>query len=88
MSTSAELSTSAEPGTSAERATVIVKPNAKKDGLLSFDRATKTYRISLKAQAKDNKANIALVRFFSRVLKKRARIISGLKSREKVVKLE
>ena len=46
------------------------------------------YKISIKARAEDNKANIELMKFLSKTTKKKARIVSGLRSREKIVELE
>jgi uncharacterized protein len=62
---------------------IRVKPNSKKtllkeikDGVLLVDVA---------APAEDNKANLEVVKFFSKELKKFVRIKSGLKSKEKVL---
>jgi len=62
---------------------VRVKPNSKKtrfvkeqDGVLFVD---------ISAPAENNKANIELVKFFSKNLKKKVRIKSGLTSKHKTL---
>ena len=65
---------------------VIVKPNSRKNGILGYDEKKQAYLISIKEKAEDNKANIALIRFLSKMLGRKARIKSGLKSREKLIK--
>jgi len=68
-----------------KRFKVIVKPNSKENKVEGFDTERKAYRISIKAKPEDNKANIELIKFLSKALKKKVRIISGLKSREKII---
>ena len=67
---------------------ILVKPNSNKDELLGFDEVRKAWRISISAPAEDNKANIAVIKFFSRLTKKKVRIVSGLKSKEKLLSIE
>ena len=67
---------------------VIVSANAKSNEIISFDESRNDYKISIKARAEDNKANIELMKFLSKTTKKKARIVSGLRSREKIVELE
>ncbi|MEK6943046.1 MAG: DUF167 domain-containing protein [Nanoarchaeota archaeon] len=67
---------------------VIVSANAKSNEIISFDESRNAYKISIKARAEDNKANIELMKFLSKTTKKKARIVSGLRSREKIVELE
>ena len=67
---------------------IIVKPNSSKNELLGYDDVRGAYRVNIKAKAEDNKANIEIIKFFSRMLKKKVKIVKGLKSKEKVVKVE
>jgi len=67
---------------------IIVKPNSPKNEVKSYDSGRGAYRVDIKAKAEDNKANIEVIKFFSKLSGKRARIISGLKSKEKLIKLE
>lgn len=64
---------------------VIVKPNSRKNEILGYDKERQAYIISIKEKAEDNRANIELIRFLSKMLGRKARIKSGLKSREKIM---
>ncbi len=64
---------------------IIVKANSSKNEILGYDNGREAYRVNIKAKAEDNKANIEIIKFFSRLLKKKARIIKGLRSKEKVI---
>ena len=66
---------------------IIVKPNSKENKIEGYDSERKAYRISIKSKPEDNKANIEIIKFLSKILKKRVRICSGLKSREKIIKV-
>lgn len=66
---------------------IIVKPNSPKNEIMGFDEDKQAYRVNIKAKPEDNKANIELIKFFSKLTKKRVMLISGLKSREKTIKL-
>ena len=64
---------------------ILVKPNAKKSEILGWDAAKQRLRVAIAAPAEGNKANIAIVKFFSKLIGKRIRIKSGLKSKEKII---
>ena len=66
---------------------VILKPNSPKNRIIKFDSERNAYRIEIKAPAQDNKANIELIKFLSRSLKKDVKIIKGFKSKEKLIKV-
>jgi uncharacterized protein (TIGR00251 family) len=74
---------------------VVVKPNASKTEVLSIGDGEEScgcdeigvVRIAVKAIPDKNKANIELVKFLSKLLKKKVKIISGLKSRNKVLEV-
>ncbi len=61
---------------------VRVKPNAKKTEVLSKG---DVWEVTVAAPADKDKANKELVRFLSKMLKKKVRIKSGLKSRDKLI---
>ena len=67
---------------------IIVKANSSKNEILDYDKEREAYRVNIKAKAQDNKANIEIIKFFSRLLKKKIRIVKGLRSKEKVIKAE
>lgn len=66
---------------------IIAKPNAKENKIECFDIKKNAYRISIKAKPHNNDANIELIKFLSKALKKRIRICSGFKSKEKIVEI-
>jgi len=41
--------------------------------------------VDVKGKAEDNKANIEIIRFFSRIAGRRVRILKGLKSKRKII---
>jgi len=65
---------------------IIVKPNSFKNEVLGYDCGKGAYRVAIKAKPENNKANIEIIRFFSKLLKKRVKIVKGLKSKEKIIK--
>ena len=67
---------------------IIVKANSSKNEILGYDKEREAYRVNIKAKAEANKANIEIIKFFSRLLKKRVRIVKGLKSKEKIILAE
>lgn len=67
---------------------IIVKPNSSRNEVVKFDKYKKAYRVNIKEKAEDNKANIEIIKFFSKLLKKKIKIVKGLKSKEKVIKVE
>ena len=80
-----------------KRIKVIVRPNSPKTKIIGYDKEKKAYRLNVKAQPEKGKANLEVVKFFTKLLKKenkesktnrKIRIVSGLKSREKVLMLE
>jgi len=66
---------------------IIVKTNAKKNEVLGYDKIKEAYRISIKEKAEDNRANKEIIKFLSKLLKKKVRIVSGLKSKEKIIEV-
>lgn len=65
---------------------VIVKPNSKSNNL-SCDEQKQLLKLDIKAPAEDNKANIELIRFLRKLLKKDIKIISGLKNKRKIIQI-
>ena len=66
---------------------IIVRPNSQKNQILNYDKAKQAYRVNIKAKPEHNKANIEIIKFFSKLLKKRVRIVKGLNSKEKLIKI-
>lgn len=63
---------------------VIVKPNSRETALNGIDEKGR-YKISIRERAEDNKANIALIKFFRKEFGICVRIKSGLTSKEKIL---
>ena len=66
---------------------IIVKTNAQKNRIIDFDKERNAYWVSIRAKPEDNKANTEIIKFLSKLLKKKAKIASGLKSREKIIEV-
>jgi len=66
---------------------IIVKANASSTEIVDAHSEKKIIRVAIAAPADKNKANIEIIRFFSKLLKKKVRISAGLKSKEKVLEI-
>ena len=66
---------------------VIVKPNARKSEILSWDKKKKELKVAIAARPEQNKANIELIKFTSRISGRSVAIVSGLRSKRKILKL-
>lgn len=71
-----------------EKIKLIVKPNSPKTEIICYDEEKDALRLNVKAPPEKNKANIEIIRFFKKLLKKDVKIIYGLKDKEKVIKIE
>lgn len=67
---------------------ILVKPNSKKDELLGFDEEKQAYKVAIAAPPEDNKANIAVIKFFARLTKKKVTIVTGLTSKQKLLLIQ
>jgi len=65
---------------------IIVKPNSRKNELVSYDEERQALRVNIKAEPEKGKANLEVVKFFNKLTKKQTRIITGLTSKEKLIK--
>ena len=65
---------------------VTVKPNSKCTKYEGIDKRGR-HKILIKEKAEDNKANIALIKFFRKEFKLNVKIKSGLTSREKTIEI-
>jgi len=66
---------------------IIVKPNAKETKIIGIDEARNALRVDVAAPADKDKANKEVIKFFSRLLKKRVGIAHGLRSKEKILRV-
>lgn len=65
--------------------TIKVKPNASETKIIS--QRENEFTIAIAAPAEQNKANIELIKFLSKHFKADVKIIRGLKSKNKLVKI-
>jgi uncharacterized protein (TIGR00251 family) len=68
-----------------KRITIRAKPNSPKTEIVTYDDEKKAYKVNVHAPPEGGKANIEIVKFFSKLTKKKVRIVSGLTSKEKVL---
>lgn len=66
---------------------IIVRPNAKKTQIIGFDGQKGAFRVDISEPAEDNRANIEVIRFFSKLVGKRVEILKGLTSKSKVIRI-
>lgn len=64
---------------------IIVRANAPETKIVKWDADKQAFRVDVAAPPEDNKANIELVKFFTRLLKKNVRIIRGAASKKKII---
>ena len=63
---------------------ILVKANAAKTEIVGWE--GNVLKVAVKAPAEKNKANIEIIKFFSKLTKKQVKIISGKTSKRKVLK--
>lgn len=66
---------------------IIVKTNARENKIICFDTEKNAWKIEITEAPEKNKANIAIIKFLSKQFGKKVRIISGLKSKEKILEI-
>jgi uncharacterized protein (TIGR00251 family) len=65
---------------------IVKKLNCKKTEITKQEQDT--YSINVKGKAENNEANIEIVKFFSKYFNKPIKIISGLKSKKKLLRFK
>ena len=63
---------------------IFVKPGSGVNKLY-YNNEKQVYILDIKVKAEDNKANIEVIKFLSRLLNKQVRIVKGFKSRSKLI---
>jgi uncharacterized protein (TIGR00251 family) len=69
------------------RINIVVKTNAKKNEILGYDKKLNAYKVNVKAAPENNKANLEIIKLFSKQYKTSAKIVKGLKSKKKVIEI-
>jgi uncharacterized protein (TIGR00251 family) len=67
---------------------ILVKPNSPKTEIIGWDEERKALRVNVHAKPEDNEANIAIIKFFSKLLKKKVSIKSGARNKEKLLEFK
>ncbi len=67
---------------------ILVRPNAPRTEIVGYDESRGALKVAVAAPPEDNKANKEVVRFFTKLLKKKVFITHGLASRKKQLKIE
>ena len=66
---------------------IIAKTNAPETKIICWDADKTAFRVDVAAPPEDNKANMELIKFFTRLLKKEVRIIRGATSKQKIMSI-
>jgi uncharacterized protein (TIGR00251 family) len=66
---------------------IIAKPNSPKTEIVCYDDMKKALRVNVHAAARENEANIEIIKFFRKLLKKQVELIYGFKGKEKTLKI-
>lgn len=66
---------------------ILVKPSTSETAILGYDESKDAFRISVSAHPDKNKANIALIKFLTKFLKRPVQLVSGRTSKQKVVRI-
>jgi uncharacterized protein (TIGR00251 family) len=67
---------------------ILVKTNAKKTRIIKYDEQFNLYFVEVSEVPENNKANIKIINYFSKITKKKVKIIKGLKNNKKTLKFE
>lgn len=67
---------------------IIVKPNSPTTKITAVDEVRNALRVDVSAPQDKGKANKEVIKFFSKLLKKKVKIVHGLKSKEKILRVE
>ena len=67
---------------------IVVKTNQRSNKILSYNQETKVFKVAIAAKPENNKANVEVIKFFSKVLGRPVRIKTGLTSKEKLLVFE
>ena len=67
---------------------IIVKTNSNKTEIKEYDETRESYRMDVKAQPIEGKANIEVIKYFKKKYKLNVEIISGQTSREKLLRIK
>jgi len=67
---------------------ILVKPNSHQNEIVKWESDKQALRVNIKAVPEKGKANIEVIKFFTKLLKKKVSIVSGFTSKEKIISIE
>ncbi|MCX8147027.1 MAG: DUF167 domain-containing protein [Candidatus Woesearchaeota archaeon] len=67
---------------------IIIKPNSPNNEIKGIDKVRNALKVNIAAPPEKGKANKEIIKFFSKLLKRKVTIVSGLKSKEKLLKIK
>lgn len=70
-----------------EHIKIIVKTGANKTEIVGVDSGRDCLKVSVKAPPVEGRANAEIIKYFSKLLKKKVMIKSGVSSKEKLLKI-
>lgn len=69
------------------RHSIIVKTNSKKSEIVGFDETKQAYIVSVKAEPEKGKANMEVVKLFTKEFKRPVKIVIGFTSKKKIIEV-
>ena len=66
---------------------VLIKPNSPRTEILNYSEPEDYFKIAVSAPPRENRANLELVKFLTRLLGRKVRIKSGHSGKRKVIEL-
>ena len=66
---------------------ILARPNSPKTEIVGWDPEKKMLRVNVHAKPEDNEANVEIVKYFSKLLKRKIVIKSGTRSKEKLLQI-
>ena len=67
---------------------IIAKTSSPKTEIAGWDREKNALRVNVHAEPEKGKANREIIKFFSKLTKKKVKIASGLTSKQKLLRFE
>jgi uncharacterized protein (TIGR00251 family) len=66
---------------------ITVKAGRSKNKIVGYNEEKDSYIVEIKEKAENNKANIEILKFLKKTIGKEVKIIKGLTSKEKVIRI-
>ena len=64
---------------------ILVKPNSPKNKIIGWNKEKQALKVNIAAPPEKGKANTSIIKFFSKLLKKKVIIVSGKTSKQKII---